>query len=356
MKRTIQQISYLFLFLLLLVWQEAGAQNYPVQVVPQLLPPYSLTLSDYYTGTREKLVVLLTNRDLQKPVLQVRLRMNIEGQGLSLRSREDVYYPPVSLEAGIPLRLSLSDLAPYFQVDNLEMQGFTSSQYRQGGKLPEGLYKFGFEAIEVSTGRVVSQKAMAMAWLSLSDPPLLNLPQKGSMIGLREPQNIIFQWTPRHLSSPNSAFNSEYEFSLTEIWDNGISPEAAFSSAPPLYQTTTTTTTLLYGPGEPPLMPGKRYGWQVKAKARSGADDYDLFRNQGYSEIGWFTLGSDCKAPQNLRVSISGRIPTLTWDADIKKNDYVEEYRQQGNARAAWFSQKTTETSMPLYDLRTGNS
>jgi len=34
----------------------------PVQVIPQLIPPYTLTLSDYYNGSQEKLVLILTNR------------------------------------------------------------------------------------------------------------------------------------------------------------------------------------------------------------------------------------------------------------------------------------------------------
>ena len=56
-----------------------------------------------------------------------------------------------------------------------------------------------------------------MAWISLSDPPFLNLPIKGESVAFRNPQNIIFQWTPRHLNSPNTAYNTEYEFTLIEF-------------------------------------------------------------------------------------------------------------------------------------------
>ena len=41
------------------------------------------------------------------------------------------------------------------------------------------------EAVETTTGRVVSSNSCAMAWLDLSDPPLLNLPSTAS--------NVAFQ-------------------------------------------------------------------------------------------------------------------------------------------------------------------
>jgi hypothetical protein len=85
----------------------------PVQINTIVRPPYTLQLSDYYASTHEKLTVVLTNRDLNKPVLNVRLRMTIESQSVQLRSREFATLPTLQLEAGMPMRLSLSDLAPY---------------------------------------------------------------------------------------------------------------------------------------------------------------------------------------------------------------------------------------------------
>ncbi|MFL5743067.1 MAG: hypothetical protein ACJ751_00265 [Niastella sp.] len=66
-----------------------------------MLPPYTLNVSDYYNGASEKLVLLLTNTDLNKPTLQVRLRMSIQGQSAKLISR-DAYYPPISLDGVLP--------------------------------------------------------------------------------------------------------------------------------------------------------------------------------------------------------------------------------------------------------------
>lgn len=347
----------LILFLLLAgCWRTGSAQQVkPVQVIPQLLQPYSIYLSDYYSQDREKMVVTLISRDLQKPVLSVKLRMSIEGQSAQLRSKAYADLPLLQLEAGVPLRLSLQDLAPYFHPNNLDVSGITRSQFQQQGRLPEGLYSFCFEAVEVNTGQVVSQKSCATAWLSLSDPPLVNLPRKGELIPYRDPQNIIFQWTPRHLAS--SAFAAEYEFTLVELWDTGVAPEVAFRTAQPLYQTTTRTTTLLYGPAEPALLPGRCYGWRVRAKGGIGAETTELFRNSGYTEVHWFTYQADCPAPrQALARAESGRAE-IAWLPDPTAFRYLVEYRELGNSKAdQWHKVRSSESRAMLYELKAGRS
>jgi len=352
---------HLALFFLLFAFS-SKAQIYPVQVMPVLVPPYSLNTSDYYNGTSERLAVVLTNTDLQKPVLNVRLRMYIEGQNAKLQSRDGVYYPTITLDAGIPQRISLGDLAPYFNIDNLNFAGITRAMYAQNGKLPEGFYSFCFEVIEVNTGKVLSRKSCSMAYITLSDPPLLNLPLKGESIASRAVQNIIFQWTPRNLGSPNGAFNTEYEFTLKELWDTGIAPEAAFESTQPLYQVTVRPTTLLMGPAEPQLIPGKRYAWRIRAVSTSPTGEQaDSYRNNGFSEIYWFTYQSDCKPPLAINSSVSSGRATINWTADpsnggIPAGGYTLQYRERSLSGSKWYSVNTLENRAMLYDLKPGST
>jgi TANFOR domain-containing protein len=338
--------------LLLLMQLSLQAQVYPVQVVPQLLPPYTLNLSEYYQGTQERLVVLLTNTDLTKPNLQVRLKMSIQGQNAKLKSRDGVYYPPITLDGGAPQRITLADLAPYFNIDNLELEGITRSQFQQSQKLPEGFYQFCFEAYEYNTNRLVGRSNCAMAWMSLLDPPLLNLPRKTESIAYKDPANIIFQWTPRNMGSPTAAFNTEYEFTLVELWDNGIAPEAAFGTMQPLYRTTTQATTLLYGPAEPLLIPGKRYGWRIRAQASDGSQNTDAYRNNGYSEIYWFTYQRDCPAPFNLQSDVSEGRATITWNATLQQTRFAVDYREKGQTANQWYSVNSSTNRAMLYDLK----
>jgi len=290
--------------------------------------------------------------------LDVRLRLSIEGSGIKLRSKEGVFYPSISLQAGLPTRVSLGDLAPYFVADHLTFEGLSRSQYVQSGKLPEGAYQFCFEAVEVGSGQVVSRKSCAMAWISLSDPPLLNLPRKGDAVPYSDNLNLLFQWTPRHLSSPNSAFSTEYEFTLSELWDTGLTPEAAFLNTPPLYRTTTRTTTLLYGPGEPALLPGKRYGWRVRAINTDAEAGSDAFRNGGYSEVYYFSYQNNCSPVVGVSSEVTSGRATLSWNAPIgattPATHYTVEYREKGQDK--WYSVVSGVPKVMLYDLKAGHS
>ncbi|MCX6210834.1 MAG: hypothetical protein NTZ59_15350, partial [Bacteroidetes bacterium] len=256
----------------------------------------------------------------------------------SLFTTEYGNYPTISLDAGVPQRLSMSDLAPYFNPNNLEFTGsMTKAQYLQQNKLPEGFYSFCFQAIEVNTNKVVSESTCSNVWISLSDPPLLNTPANASPITKSDPINILFNWTPRHLNSPNGAFNTDYEFQIKEIWDNAIDPQAAFQTAIPLYTTTTQATTLLYGPTQPVLIAGKRYAWRVRAKAINLADDRDDFKNNGYSDVFWFDYKTACPVPIGYSINtIDPSTVSLGWVNGLNITDYVVEYRQTTPALSPW--------------------
>src|SRR5690606_37700059 len=118
-------------------------------------------------------------------------------------------------------------LRPYFQLENLE--GINAEQYNK--PLAEGTYEFCFEVYDWQSKRVISSKSCTGVYLQVNAPPLLNVPAKGEFVQNADPQNIIFQWTPRHVGISNV----EYEFSLVEIWDTQVDPQTAFLTSPPLY-------------------------------------------------------------------------------------------------------------------------
>lgn len=329
--------------------------QFPVQVTPQLIAPYSLQLSDYTVGTVPRITVILTNADLAQPLINVRLRMTIRSQQVLIRTREDVLYPSVSLVAGIPQRLALNDLAAYFNINNLDFTGITRAEYQQTGRLPEGFYEFCFEAVEVNTRATVSRSECAVAALSFPDPPLLNLPANNAEINSSDPLNVFFSWTPRHLSSPNAAFSTEYDFQLVELLDNGISPEAAFSSRPPLYQTTTTATSLIYGPAQPALLEGKRYAWRVRAKNIATNGNVEVFRNNGYSQIYAFTYKEFCITPTNVKALVqpTGEV-ILTWNPIPKFREYIIEYKNRDAINANLFQRSVIVPQYTILDLVPG--
>lgn len=116
------------------------------------------------------------------------------------------------------------------------------------------------------TGSRLSQKSCAISVVFQNEPPFLVSPRNKTNVEEINPQNIVFQWTPRHVN----VSNVEYELSIVEIWDTQVDPQQAFLSSPPVFQTVTNATTYVYGPADPLFLSGKNYAWRVQAKAKQG--------------------------------------------------------------------------------------
>ncbi|MEX1238494.1 MAG: fibronectin type III domain-containing protein [Cyclobacteriaceae bacterium] len=345
------------LIILLLLFSVGGyAQVFPVQVSTQLVPPYSPYLSDYAASGAQNLTIHVRVNDATLSNYQCRLRITIEGVGISLRTRQNFTPQPLILEGGgMPQILYGEDLREYFHPDALDFGGFTRSEYEKSARLPEGVYRFIVEVLDYNRGTVVSNKGMAMAWIVLNDPPLLNLPANFSKIKVQDPTNIVFHWTPRHSGSPNAAFTAEYVFRMVEIWPENRNPYDAFLTQPPLYETVTTQNQIVYGPSEPALTGGRKYAWQVEARDTGGKD---LFKNKGLSEVFVFQFGDALAVPENLQLRWAK--PTtlaIRWGAvkvaDAEEVRYRLTYRlRERTPGHRWYETRTKFTDKTLYDLQ----
>ena len=321
--------------------------SYPVHVSVQVLPPYGVYLSDYYSGTRDRLIVTLLNRDQGQNVLQVKLRITVKnGSSFSLHSRDEHYYPVITLERGIPLRLTNTDLVPYLAPDRVSMNG-----YLQNGKLPTGMTEFSVQAFDYITGRPLSEISTGRAWLEIKQPPVLNLPAKAELVASHPLQNIRFQWTPSH----QGLTSTMYEFVLKELPDNGAAPQSSFLYGNMVYQTDIRTTTLHYTHLEPPLIPGKQYGWQIRAIARDGTDEIGMFENNGYSEVSWFRLSDNSQPPINVTAQAGYRKMTIQWQPLADQISFVVEYRPKSeHDYYEWTTEKSYDSEFIAYQLNPG--
>ena len=336
----------LLLLLLAPLWGVGGllAQTYPVQINVYALPPYSNQLSDYYSTSREKLVVSLLNRDQQRPELEVELQMTITASsGLTIRNRQGVFYPTITLTQGVMTRLTQDDLAPYLQPQNITQQG-----YMNQGKLPEGLVEFTFQAIEKYTRRPVSLPATARLWLSAQKPPVLSLPTNGEYVAFREPLNLRFQWTPQH----KNISQVEYEFELRELPNNGAAPQSAFLYSPIIHQERLLYTTLMYSAMMPPLDPDKTYGWRVRAIAKDGVDEINMFENNGFSEIWFFKTQINCQAPTGVKATVKDRNIELSWTPAAGNTEYEVQYRSKTATSEEWTTVTANEARATLKSLQ----
>ena len=326
--------------------ERALAQYFPIHATVQWPAPQSPYLADYTTAGRDRLIVTLLNRDQQQPLLFAKLRLQLKSGAFTAKNREEVTYPMLELNTGVPFRLTSIDLAPYLQPQNLQ-----SSGNLRNGQLPTGYAEISVQVIDYYTGRPLSDWHTARAYLDVKKPPFLNLPEQDAQVDLRDPLFIRFQWTPRH----QGLSGTEYEFVLKELPDNGVAPQSAFAYGQEIYRTHTRSTSLSYTHLEPLLFPNRRYAWQVRALAREGMNEVGMFEHGGYSEISWFTLNDQCDAPRGLKAQPRFAKVDLSWSKVIGTTGYIVECRPKTKLNVyEWAQTEVAGEQLTLAQLKPG--
>lgn len=319
-------LKMLFATILTLMGVASQAQQYPVQLISQLNSPVPLNLSLFNVSATPKVTISLTNRDLQGAPLKVKLKMIINGPGIQLITSNNAVLSPIILQNGLPTILTSADLAPYFNLNNLEFSGvLNKAAYQASGQLPEGAYSYCFEVWEYNTNKLLSYPFCSYAYCTLSEPPLLNEPLNKSTILFDDPATIFFSWTPRHNNNPDLAsVGASYRFTLKELNDTLISPQVAYNSSNIIYSTIVTNSNLQYGltlPSYVNLTSNKHYAWAVQVVSNDNFYQPSL-RNGGNSEIYSFQYKKDCTPPQFKSANPIGRLMEISWE----QNRYVKDY------------------------------
>lgn len=351
--------DWAFVMLLLFGLQSISikSQQYPVKLVPVVIPPYSMKLGDYATSTDNKLQLQVLMTDLMEPQHQTGIKFSLEA-GLNAvpfaRSNDFVVgMNPFILYPGSNITLTNVDLRALFELQNLG--GINALQYSQ--PLSDGVYQFCFQAYDFYTKNNLSAKTCATVFLTQYDPPMLNLPQNAEKIQAISPyaggSGVVFQWMPRQIAP-----NTKYIFTLKELWDTGQSPISGFLSSPALWTEETYAPTLYYGLDKTQLIPGKRYAWQVQAKSGNpvlGAnptEDNGVYKNNGLSEIFYFDYVENCTIPTLLMAKNVGRGRVeLSWSlAGNPSGLYNVQYRKKGST-SEWNSEQSYQTKYIITGL-----
>ena len=316
----------------------------------QLLPPYTAYLSDYANTSIEKMVLTLTSTNTEISSQRVKLKMLLEkGNSLIAYSTDAVIGEPmINLTANIPVRLTSSQLATYFRLDNL--QGMSPDLYNR--LLPEGMYRVTFEAYDYFSNAKMGAYSQQM-WLVLNDPPQLNMPRNAENIQLTTAGSLInFQWIPRAIQS---AGLTDYEFTLVEILDDYGNLTQQFLASPPKFQTTTQTTQFSLNPVNVPsgLVAGRTYAWRVRAKARQGITNVAMYKNDGYSDIFTFKYNGTCAKPTRLTLEAKAYDQiNVSWAPSVAHTAYRVAYRKYSTTTNwEWVEQTTPNTFFNLTGL-----
>ncbi len=340
-------LLFAFLFTCSISW---GQLTYPVSTKVTVTPPYPTYLSGF--EELNKVMVTVTLTDPTKNGYKVKLRLSITSadKGLTIKTLPGKEYMlQHDLSTNIPV--ILPDAYKLFDATTLDIP---TNIANNGGLLPEGLYYIGVEALDATLATnepiLVSDVNLGgqLAWLTLNDPPFLNFPANLSTINPQVPQNLVFQWTPRHLQSLNSGFDTEYNLYLTPVMTGQNPYQALMSNTSPL----STVSHLQYpyynftqldfklSDGTPfSLTDGQQYAWQVRAVNTSGKE---YFKNQGYSEVFSFFYTSTCPTAVTPTITKINGLSQLNWAAPATPSSssnvvtgYTIFYRPAGTS-SAW--------------------
>ncbi|MCC7298628.1 MAG: fibronectin type III domain-containing protein, partial [Bacteroidia bacterium] len=337
-------------FLLLAVMPHAIAQNYPVQATVALNPPYSPRLPTLGTEA-QALTIQLLHKDFATPATSVYLQFKLEGAGITIETVSTYKSPAAfALTAGIPQSVSGTDIADLFDANNLNFLGIAKNAYLSGGqKIPQGIYRFSFRALDQSTGLPVSNWGSFSTSIFGQRPPIINTPADGSEQTAQDPQFLNIQFTPRHTNYPALLGNVRYKIRLIELQPaNRNANEAMQSVQVPLFETITDQTFYHYGASEPQLVFGRSYALMVQVLDATGAEQ---FENNGNSQVVAFVYGSKCPSPTGLVANPqAGAGATLSWDAQDMHRAYGVSYRKKGSW--AWQEQMVFGTGFTISNLQ----
>lgn len=278
-----------FSLVFLLGWAAGlNAQHeYPVAVSGIATPPYSLNLEEYVAIRPEALSFFITLNDPVEPFREVYLRLAILHNGEEILFTDPNYQPtPIVLQQFQTEVFDGARLAPYLQVQNL-----VGIQGGGGGSiLPEGNNKICLEVVDRQRNVPISGRYCLTGNFQRSLPPQPQMPANRAELPKTRAQNLIFKWNPKQMISGNPPGPVDYTFTLVEVLPGITNPNDAFSQGIRIFETTQPMPSLLYSESFPPLEPGKWYAWRVQARAVMG---YDLFENDGWSEVFSFRIYDD---------------------------------------------------------------
>lgn len=341
-----QRLALLLLGTVLLLsasFTNVGAQSKPVTVITSLTPPYTPFLGEYANDITDKLRVTLVLHDSRVESYPVKLIMSLEqvGYGEVMRTTAYASTPAFYIDNG-SVTLGGADLASLFLPSNLEFFGGVGQSYINTGRIPDGLYRLGFSVVDAMRPDVVlaSTGFSAPSWFTLNQPPLLSLPVNNEEVARTDIQNVRFSWTPRHLSSGNTAFAIEYLFQLYEMRVAGVGKDQTVLSTLPVYATTTTSTSLFLTDGDYLLEQGVSYVWRVTAD--DGVDGFTLFENGGLSETRAFTYGCLCPVPEApLPYTVTSEKAVIEWQPDPLHMSFETRFRRRNDPEGLWHTRES---------------
>lgn len=247
-------------------------------------PPYTGDLSVWRSDPNRILIVVRNNTN--HPI-STRISGYTENSDRSvhIETKDNFPVPRIDLNAFEVRTLNGRDLS-LTDVNAVRYSGTSSSTIARTGQLPEGNYSLCLHLLDYNNiTTVLSPENCATFNITYLAPPQLINPSCDATIETTTPQSINFSWI-----LPGGATALQSRLQIIEL-TGGRSAASLFSTsaAIPIYDQTFSGSSRLYGPSDPALTPGHRYGWRVQAIDPSHTA---IFQNNGYSTPCEFAFGT----------------------------------------------------------------
>lgn len=330
--------------------QNIFAQIYPINITTQSMPPHTGNISDWTAPGTNRLGVNLLLKDANEVNFQARLKVKISGQGITLRSKNNLPFAPIELRYGAPLQLNGNDLSQLLHYENLSFENYSIQQYEANGGLPDGTYQICFQVFDYDRidDEAASFESCVTVFATLHKTPVILAPI--GKIDPLFPQFVPVQWQARHTGGFPTEYNIEiYEYDAA----GGMTPELIVDFEQALIsKTVMNMNSSIVDVSDPQLISGREYIVRVQAEDITGQNG---FKNNGWSDYEIFTYGeSSCPAPFNIKVKeLDATSATISWSPipGGLANSYILKYRNKSKPNSQWYEDETSGDELTLTDL-----
>ena len=320
-----RQLITILILVLLLPIASLGQVVFPIRTITNIVPPAPYTL-DGFTSQPGRLIVNIMVDDVTLNQYPVKIRMHLEGNGIRLTTSSHYQPRPIYLDGGVAMQFTGPDLEDLMNPNNITFQGYSLSEYKRNGRLPEGVYRIRFEVLDYYRGFSVSSAVPGVVLISLANAPFLTFPANKSEINPDFSTQIRFSWMGTFTAIPDA--NIEYRFRLWHVRPETRDPYEATRVLAPLYEEIVSQTALIFNGGMPALLIGNTYAWQVTAIDQTGQV---IFKNNGQSEVFTFRYGKLCDVPDAIISKVGYNTATIKWQANPSAGNYRVSYRDKSN-------------------------
>ncbi|MCQ2976365.1 MAG: hypothetical protein MJ211_16305, partial [Bacteroidales bacterium] len=294
--------------------------NYPVNLILTGTGRYSLKLAEYPNSSPSMINITMVVSDITIVNKPVKFQMAIINGNKKFTSRLNNirhFY----IDGGTSVNFTCSDLAEYFNQNNINFNGY---DYSHIGNLPDGNNLLKVCLIDITTGKQISNVATLPLYASIIKAPELRNPKNEELYETEQVSNIInFKWYQH--SVVTSPFN--YRFELFEIPNNNISLFTITESIKPLFTETLPSSVKDYSfnVNSVNMKLGQKYAWRVVA-----FDENNIltFANNGKSEVYTFQYKSLPPPITNFTCKVVNNEFRFQWDPNQEHTSFEFRFKE----------------------------